>query len=85
MDEDIGKDDLIGKLVIGGDKCVGRVLEYWNQVIAFPLEEKIGLHPIYKDDIDGNEPDEQANEDDNEIKPYEPFSVEKVRIYSLCI
>ena len=37
MDEDFGKDDVIGRLVIGGAECAGTALKQWNQVIAKPL------------------------------------------------
>ena len=44
LDEDLGKDDIIGHIVIGGESCDGTALEHWNQVIASPLQEKQMWH-----------------------------------------
>ena len=46
MDEDWGKDDLIGRLVIGGENCAGSALHHWNKIIASPLAESEVWHPL---------------------------------------
>ena len=46
MDEDFGRDDLIGKLVIGGEDCAGSALHHWNKIIASPLAESEIWHPL---------------------------------------
>ena len=46
MDKDWGKDDLIGRLVIGGENCVGTGLQHWNQIISSPLQEIEMWHPL---------------------------------------
>ena len=46
MDEDWGKDDVIGRLVIGGEGCGGSGLHHWNKVIAKPLVEIEVWHPL---------------------------------------
>ena len=39
MDMDLGKkDDLMGRLVIGGEHCITTGLEHWKKVIDSPLE-----------------------------------------------
>ena len=45
-DEDLVKDDVIGRLVIGGENCVGTGLQHWNQIISSPLQEIEMWHPL---------------------------------------
>ena len=51
MDEDFGKDDVIGRLVIGGAECAGTALKQWNQVIASPLDEIEAWQPLSESGI----------------------------------
>ena len=46
MDKDWGKDDLIGRLVLGGENCVGSCLEHWNRLIECPLQDVEMWHPL---------------------------------------
>ena len=46
MDKDWGKDDLIGRLVLGGENCVGSCLKHWNRLIECPLQDVEMWHPL---------------------------------------
>ena len=47
MDMDLGKkDDLMGRLVIGGEHCVATCLQHWKKVIDSPLENVEMWHPL---------------------------------------
>lgn len=46
MDKDWGKDDLIGRLVLGGENCVGSCLEHWNRLIECPLQDVEMWHQL---------------------------------------
>ena len=47
MDEDkVGKDDLIGRLMIGGENYGSSGLHHWNKVIDKPQVETVEWHPL---------------------------------------
>jgi len=48
LDDDVGKDDVIGKLIIGGLECVGTALEQWKKVTENPLDEFDAWHQLSK-------------------------------------
>ena len=56
MDEDWGKDDVIGRLVIGGEGCGGSGLHHWNKVIAKPLVETEVWHPLSESGVNTTKP-----------------------------
>lgn len=45
-DEDWGKDDVIGSVMIGGKNCGDSGLRHWNKVIAEPLVETEVWHSL---------------------------------------
>ena len=54
MDEDFGKDDFIGKLIIGGEDCTGSALHHWNETISSPLSESEIWHSLTESGITPN-------------------------------
>ena len=84
MDEDWGKDDVIGRLVIGGENCGGSGLHHWNKVIAKPLVETEVWHPLsesgvntIKPVIEEKEPpvietDSKDTQEENKAEPSTP-------------
>ena len=47
MDMDVGKkDDLMGRLVIGGEHCVTTGFQHWKKVMDSPLENIEMWHPL---------------------------------------
>ena len=46
MDEDFGRDDVIGELIIGGLNCTPSALKHWNNAIDSPLTKVEFWHPI---------------------------------------
>ena len=96
MDEDFGKDDVIGRLVIGGAECAGTALKQWNQVIASPLDEFEAWHPLSESGIVATtkpiiRPDddkvppiiEADKKEDREAKEDKPSAVDKVSYFSV--
>ena len=98
MDEDFGKDDVIGRLVIGGAECAGTALKQWNQVIASPLDEFEAWHPLSESGIvatpttkpivrpaDDKVPPviEADKKEDREAKEDKPPAVDKVSYFSV--
>ena len=96
MDEDFGKDDVIGRLIIGGEDCAGTALEQWNQVLASPLDEFEAWHPLSESGIVATtkpiiRPDddkvppviEADKKEDREAKEDKPSAVDKVSYFSV--
>ena len=93
MDEDFGKDDVIGRLVIGGAECAGTALEQWNQVLASPLDEFEAWQPLSESGILATTkpivPDEdkvppaieEDKKEDHEAKEGKPPAVDKVSCF----
>ena len=86
MDEDFGKDDVIGELVIGGSNCTGTALEHWKQAIYSPITKVELWHPITEFGIttsikaDEKEPlvNEEEIEHQKSNKDKFPSAIEKV-------
>ena len=80
MDKDWGKDDFIGRLVIGGS-VDGSGLQHWNKVIAEPLVETEVWHPLSETGvnafIDKNKPTviDKKEQPSNDKK--EPLMIDK--------
>ena len=91
MDEDFGKDDVIGRLVIGGAECAGTALKQWNQVIAYPLDEFEAWHRLSESGIvattkadDKVLPVIEADKkEDRKAKEDKPPAVDKVSYFSV--
>ena len=93
MDEDFGKDDVIGRLIIGGEDCAGTALEQWNQVLASPLDEFEAWQPLSESGILATTkpivPDEdkippvieEDKKEDHEAKEEKPPAVDKVSCF----
>ena len=62
MDEDIGKDEVMGRLVIGGKICVGTGLNHWNKVMATPSVETEVWHPLSESGVTNNEFEIEEND-----------------------